>query len=286
MPAICRYSSQAASRPDTSWPYTRSSSSTLPASAAATFSWKILGSSRSWTRMPTRDALSAYAGPMPRLVVPICLLPSQISCIRSSRMWYGMIRCALPEMRRPAVETPLRSRSSISVRSAFGSMTTPLPMTASVPGLQMPAGTRWRANLPSVVLDGVAGVVAALVADDQIGLLAEEVDDLAFAFVAPLGADDHGRGHGNLQEIARTATCDWPREVYTKSTADAGGVRHDGAHRSERPTAPLHAAPPAPPPAPTPTPAPVPASPRPRRPRRTGPATLVCSPPSSSSREE
>ncbi len=37
----------------------------------------------------------------------------------------------------------------------------------------------------------VAGVGAALVADDEIGALGEHVDDLALAFVSPLGADDH-----------------------------------------------------------------------------------------------
>ena len=35
----------------------------------------------------------------------------------------------------------------------------------------------------------VAGVVAALKTDDEIGEFGEDVDDLAFAFIAPLGAD-------------------------------------------------------------------------------------------------
>ena len=43
--------------------------------------------------------------------------------------------------------------------------------------------------------DGVAGVVAALVADDHRDLLGEEVGGLALALVAPLEPDDHGRGH-------------------------------------------------------------------------------------------
>ena len=41
-------------------------------------------------------------------------------------------------------------------------------------------------------LDGVTGVVAALRADDDVGLLGEDVDDLAFSFIAPLGADQNG----------------------------------------------------------------------------------------------
>ena len=39
--------------------------------------------------------------------------------------------------------------------------------------------------------DGVAGVVAAGVADDDLRLLGEHVNDFAFAFVAPLGADEN-----------------------------------------------------------------------------------------------
>ena len=35
----------------------------------------------------------------------------------------------------------------------------------------------------------VPGVRAALIAHHEIGALSQDVDDLAFAFVAPLGAD-------------------------------------------------------------------------------------------------
>ncbi len=43
--------------------------------------------------------------------------------------------------------------------------------------------------------DRVAGVVAALVADDHRDLLGEEVGGLALALVAPLQPDDHGSRH-------------------------------------------------------------------------------------------
>ena len=42
----------------------------------------------------------------------------------------------------------------------------------------------------------VAGIVAALEAHHDIGTLGQPIDDLALAFVAPLGADDHDIGHG------------------------------------------------------------------------------------------
>jgi hypothetical protein len=38
----------------------------------------------------------------------------------------------------------------------------------------------------------VAGVVAALAADDDVGGFREVIDDLAFAFVPPLEAGDDG----------------------------------------------------------------------------------------------
>ncbi len=44
--------------------------------------------------------------------------------------------------------------------------------------------------------DGVAGIVAALEAHHHVGAVGQPVDDLAFAFVAPLGADHGHIGHG------------------------------------------------------------------------------------------
>ncbi len=41
----------------------------------------------------------------------------------------------------------------------------------------------------------VAGIVAALEPHDDVGLLRQPVDDLAFAFVAPLGSDNHDIRH-------------------------------------------------------------------------------------------
>src|SRR5262249_12294594 len=38
--------------------------------------------------------------------------------------------------------------------------------------------------------DGVAGVMAALIASDDVEMWREQVNDLAFAFLSPLGADD------------------------------------------------------------------------------------------------
>ena len=53
----------------------------------------------------------------------------------------GMIRCAFPEMRKPARSMPRCSRPSSSSISTSGSITQPLPITHSVPGQRMPLGT-------------------------------------------------------------------------------------------------------------------------------------------------
>ncbi len=66
-------------------------------------------------------------------------------------------------------------------------------------------------------LDGVAGVVAALGADDDVGLLGEDVDDFSFSFIAPLGADKDGI-HGKMG---------WRP---TGLMPDAGVGKAEGAH--------------------------------------------------------
>ena len=43
----------------------------------------------------------------------------------------------------------------------------------------------------SAVNDGVAGVISALAANDDVRRAGEDVDDFAFAFVAPLRADQN-----------------------------------------------------------------------------------------------
>src|SRR5205823_5470823 len=44
-------------------------------------------------------------------------------------------------------------------------------------------------------VDGVTGVVPALRAHDDIRIVREDIDDLAFAFIAPLGAYQDCIGH-------------------------------------------------------------------------------------------
>ena len=89
---------------------------------------------------------------------------------------------------------PLLASSSISPKSACGSTTTPLPMTQVTPACRMPRRNQPEHELRAVDVHGVAGVVPALIAGDDIEARRQEIDDLALAFVAPLRAK-HGQIH-------------------------------------------------------------------------------------------
>ena len=62
---------------------------------------------------------------------------------------------------------------------------------ADDPRMQDAGGNLLEDELAVADDDGMSGVGAALVADDQVGPLREDVDELALALVAPLSADDH-----------------------------------------------------------------------------------------------
>ncbi|MCY1241442.1 hypothetical protein D9M72_543420 [compost metagenome] len=81
---------------------------------------------------------------MPRRVVPIFvpLLEAASSRMPSSSRCSDRISVALSAMRRLSgvIAMPCLPSLSISAISACGSMTTPLPMTASLPGRTTPEG--------------------------------------------------------------------------------------------------------------------------------------------------
>ena len=70
--------------------------------------------------------------------------------------------------------------------------------------------------------DRVPGVRAALVAADEVGVLGEQVDDLALALVAPLRADDDGRRHARSVPIRRPGAAP-PAYGLPIGSADACG---------------------------------------------------------------
>ena len=83
--------------------------------------------------------------------------------------------------------------------------------------------------------DRVAGVRPALIAADEVGVLREQVDDLPLPLVAPLGADDDGRGHG--------AECCTPPRGAPPTRLGGGEVgEHIPATRSRGSSEPPYAA--------------------------------------------
>ncbi len=66
---------------------------------------------------------------------------------------------------------------------------------AALAGIQDPGGDQVQLPLLAAADDRVAGVVAALEADDGVCVLGEQVGDLALALVAPLGAHYHDAWH-------------------------------------------------------------------------------------------
>jgi hypothetical protein len=66
---------------------------------------------------------------------------------------------------------------------------------AQLARIEDPRGNEVKLERLAIADDRVAGVVAALEADDEVGLLGEQVDDLPLPLVAPLGAHDDETRH-------------------------------------------------------------------------------------------
>ncbi len=89
---------------------------------------------------------------------------------------------------RPSTSTPSSASSSISAKSAAGSTTTPLPIRHDTPGVEDARGNQVEHELLSAHVDRVPGVVPALIPADHREMRRQQIDDLALALVAPLGA--------------------------------------------------------------------------------------------------
>ena len=129
---------------------------------------------------------------MPRPVVPMALAPRAASRALSSATCEGRISGQFGEMRRRANTS--HAGCSISVcasrNSASSDSTTPLPMRQSTFWCRIPEGI----SDSTVFLPPMTSVWPALCPPwkraTARGALGEQVDDLALALVAPLGADD------------------------------------------------------------------------------------------------
>ena len=87
--------------------------------------------------------MSAYAGPIPRFVVPRLARPRYRSVTLSNSRWYGMIRWALPLISSLELSIPRSPSACISSRSTRGLTTTPSAITGVTCGYRIPEGTSW-----------------------------------------------------------------------------------------------------------------------------------------------
>ena len=116
-----------------------------------------------------RLILSAYAGPMPRPVVPIWRLPRKRSVTLSSVRWYCVMTCAL------ALTTQLRDIDVRGSRARRARRRAPRcrrrrrwRSPGTTPAVRMPDGSRCSAYFWSPIDHGVTGVVAAVELDDVV----------------------------------------------------------------------------------------------------------------------
>ena len=101
-----------------------------------------------------------------------------------------MITCALAEMRRPLTFDAAALQAGDLVGDDLRIDDHAVADHAELVGVEDPR--RDQVELVDLVAadDRVAGVVAALIADHDVGPLGEQVGDLSLPLVAPLGADN------------------------------------------------------------------------------------------------
>ena len=153
------------------------------------------GSSRSPMRMPVRSARSPYAGPMPRLVVP---MPPSVAA-RLARAVEGHV--VGHDHVRGAADAELVGRdAALGEHLHLGDQRARIDDHAGADDrrdVRVEHAARHEVELEDLLADDdrVAGVVAALVADDDRHRLRQQVGCLALALVAPLQAADDCRRH-------------------------------------------------------------------------------------------
>ena len=116
-----------------------------------------------------------------------------------------MIRCALAEILQPADVDAAPAQAVELADQHRGVDDDAVADHAGLARVEDPGRDQVELERLAVADDRVAGVVAALEADDHRGVLGEQVDDLALALVAPLGPDDHDSRHRRRDYADRRA---------------------------------------------------------------------------------
>ena len=117
-----------------------------------------------------------------------------------------MIRCALAEMPQVADADPGPFEVVDLAQQHPRVDDDAVADHAGLVRVEDPRGDQVELVLLALADDRVAGVVAALEADDRARPLGEQVGDLALALVAPLGADyDHARHRRGIMTVGAAA---------------------------------------------------------------------------------
>ena len=134
---------------------------------------------------------------MPRRVVPTRVSVLADSRIASSSWCSGKINVAFSAIRKlcGVTLTPCPPSRSISSSRACGSITTPLPITDSLP--RSHHARRQQRQLVGDPVDNerMSGIMSTLEADHDVGLLGQPIDDLPLPLVPPLGTNHDHIGH-------------------------------------------------------------------------------------------
>ena len=113
----------------------------------------------------------------------------------------------------------------------------PVADHAGLLGVEDPGGDQVELELLAVADDRVAGVVAALEADDHLGALGEQVRDLALPLVAPLGPDYDYSWHnerGIVPGIRRPCRSAGRRRTGAPRRTSASGGKRCGRRSGSR----------------------------------------------------
>ena len=129
---------------------------------------------------------------MPRDVVPIFRSPRRASDSTSSSRWYGRITCAFSlTSSRPSTDDAQARQLVDFLEQRLRVDDDAVADDARDARMQDARRDEVQHELRAVHVDGVPGVVPALVARHRREMRRQHVDDLALAFVSPLRAE-HG----------------------------------------------------------------------------------------------
>ena len=157
---------------------------------------RILGSSMSWTRMPEARRLVGVTG----ADAALGRADLELSELRLARrvehhvVRHDQVRVGR-DLEARGVDAPAPEAVELADQDPRVDHDA-VPDRARLARIEDPRRDQVELELVALADDRVAGVVAALEANDDVGLLGNQVDDLALALIAPLGADYDYSWHG------------------------------------------------------------------------------------------